>query len=271
MNQLTYAIGHLILILFLTVISQIGGLFYLIMLCIIKWKGKQWKPMKKVCLGLVSYLLFIAFLLPPLAKWKGRKPLPVFGDSLIKPSAAYLYILNRHYVKVRLYDYLLAVEQKMAAKKNPKTIYYLDAGFPFWDKFILFPHLSHGDGRKVDISFIYDHQEKKTQIRGNPSTVGYGYYEAPKKGESNMPNTCLKKNPYYGISEIFPKKWNTQYKINEKATSELIRLFANQKGLDKMLLEPHLKTRWRLQNIGSLRFQGCHAVRHDDHIHVQVH
>lgn len=37
-------------------------------------------------------------------------------------------------------------------------ISYLDANFPFKDGFPLLPHLSHDDGRKVDIAFMYRYQ-----------------------------------------------------------------------------------------------------------------
>ena len=36
-----------------------------------------------------------------------------------------------------------------------------------------------------------------------------------------------------------------------------------------LLLEPHLKTRLKLEKYDKIRFQGCRAARHDDHIHVQ--
>jgi hypothetical protein len=31
---------------------------------------------------------------------------------------------------------------------------YLDANFPFFDRFSLLPYLNHTNGRKIDISFI---------------------------------------------------------------------------------------------------------------------
>jgi hypothetical protein len=40
-------------------------------------------------------------------------------------------------------------------------------------------------------------------------------------------------------------------------------------AVQKILIEPHLKERLRLQS-SKVRFQGCHAARHDDHVHVQI-
>ena len=39
--------------------------------------------------------------------------------------------------------------------------------------------------------------------------------------------------------------------------------------LGRMLLEPHLDQRLGLSD-PRLRFQGCRAARHDDHIHIQL-
>lgn len=38
----------------------------------------------------------------------------------------------------------------------------------------------------------------------------------------------------------------------------------------KIFLEPHLKTRLKLSKYSKIRFHGCHSVRHDDHIHLQL-
>jgi hypothetical protein len=40
------------------------------------------------------------------------------------------------------------------------------------------------------------------------------------------------------------------------------------RGIEKILLEPHLKARLGLDS-DLIRFQGCGAARHDDHIHVE--
>ena len=43
-------------------------------------------------------------------------------------------------------------------------IHYLDANFPFINKFPLLPHLSHNDGKKIDIT---DYDELFEQIENN--------------------------------------------------------------------------------------------------------
>jgi hypothetical protein len=40
-------------------------------------------------------------------------------------------------------------------------------------------------------------------------------------------------------------------------------------GLQKIFIEPHLKNALGITD-GHVRFQGCRAARHDDHVHIQV-
>lgn len=40
-------------------------------------------------------------------------------------------------------------------------------------------------------------------------------------------------------------------------------------GLERILIEPHLATRLGVLS-PLVRFQGCRAARHDDHIHIQI-
>jgi hypothetical protein len=48
-------------------------------------------------------------------------------------------------------------------------------------------------------------------------------------------------------------------------TSEGVARF----GLQKIFIEPHLKNALGIAD-SHIRFQGCRAARHDDHIHIQV-
>jgi murein endopeptidase len=49
----------------------------------------------------------------------------------------------------------------------------------------------------------------------------------------------------------------------------LVEILASEKSIGKIFIEPHLKTRLKLTT-PKIRFHGCRAVRHDDHIHVQL-
>ncbi len=98
----------------------------------------------------------------------------------------------------------------------------------------LLPHLSHGDGRKVDLAFFYRGAAGYAPGLA-PSPIAYWAFETPRTGA-------------------------------------MLRWLAGpgaEIGVRKILLEPHLAA--RLGATGPLvRFQGCRAARHDDHVHVDI-
>ena len=58
-----------------------------------------------------------------------------------------------------------------------------------------------------------------------------------------------------------------EYKAKNNVTP--LDLFNKNNYIEKVFIEPHLKTRLNLTS-NKIRFHGCQAVRHDDHIHLQV-
>jgi len=58
-------------------------------------------------------------------------------------------------------------------------------------------------------------------------------------------------------------------KFDQSNTKKLVEKIVRDPLTQKLLIEPHLKNRMNLSN-NKIRFQGCHAVRHDDHIHHQI-
>lgn len=63
----------------------------------------------------------------------------------------------------------------------------------------------------------------------------------------------------YCCSEVF----------STKGTQKLIESILDNKNLGKIFIEPHLKNRMKLGD-KRIRYHGCRAVRHDDHIHIQL-
>lgn len=49
----------------------------------------------------------------------------------------------------------------------------------------------------------------------------------------------------------------------------MINVILEEKNLNILFLEPHLKNRLKLNN-SKIRFHGCRAVRCDDYIHVEL-
>lgn len=151
------------------------------------------------------------------------------------------------------------------------TINYLDANFPFINNFPLLPHLSHNDGKKLDLSFQYNDKGTGQIADDVPSFIGYGICEEPKRGEENKPEDCNKKGywQYSLLRHYVPQANKDQFMFDNKRTRELLHTLASHNGVGKIFVEPHLKARLGLSN-SKIRFHGCQAVRHDDHIHVQL-
>lgn len=258
---------HLTIIALLTVITQIGGLVYLLTILLI-WQKTPNRGIKRLISFMLLYGLTTAFIVPPLARYFGREP--VKESQGVAAHSFFYKISNRNYVKPALNNVLEKSALDFQRKYPGVKLVHLDANFPFIDGFPLLPHLSHNDGKKIDISFIYeDSSGNMTNLK--PAISGYGVYEAPKISEYNQVAIC--KNMGYWQYD-FPKYLtlgilNKNLRISEEGTRTLSLSLLKQTTVSKMFIEPHLRSRLELMNT-KVRFHGCQAVRHDDHIHVQV-
>ncbi|MFK8058672.1 MAG: hypothetical protein AB8B78_01125 [Polaribacter sp.] len=258
---------HLFLILFLTALTQIGGFLYISTLLLIH-KNKSKYKIKRGILFTVLYLLFTFLLIPKIAPYFGR--VKIEDNYIINSHSFFTKLCNRNYVNPKLKNVLTDVSLSMQ-KENPGIkLIYLDANFPFINGFPLLPHLSHNDGKKIDISFIYE--DKNGRITNlKPSNSGYGIFEEPNKKEINQITIC-KENGFWQYDFTKYLTFGTKkkdLKISEKATKSLINSILKYKNTHKIFIEPHLKRRMNLKN-PKIRFHGCSAVRHDDHIHFQI-
>lgn len=216
------------------------------------------------------YAIFSFVLLPFIASFFGRESLPIRGT--LRPVNIMTCVLNRHYVIPELKRQMLDISMEMNRKFEGTSVNYLDANFPFFDGFPLIPHLSHNDGLKIDLAFYYIERSTGRRVNSSPSFTGYGIFERPKEGEINYPKKCKEKGywQYDAISYITPD-WNKdKYKVDVERTRELVMLLAENSQTSKLFIEPHLKERWNLSTYEKIRFHGCYAVRHDDHIHTQI-
>lgn len=254
-----------LLFILLTAATQIGGLVYVISSFITK-KTKWNFKFKSSIIYILVYLFSTFLIVPYIAPIFGREK--VIHTNKISPTNYFTIILNRNYVTPKLNKLLLSAAKKL--EKTSIKIHYLDANFPFINKFPLLPHLSHSDGKKIDLSLIYETKIGKISDQ-QKSISGYGVFEDPKPNEYNQINVCLKKG-YFQYD--FPKyitlgKINNRLKFSHKGNKQLIKALLSQKELGKIFIEPHLKNRLQL-NHKKIRYHGCQAVRHDDHIHVQL-
>ncbi len=267
---------HIIVFCLLTVLTQIGGVVYVISLTTQNFIVKRLnysllKGLLKFTWFMVLYLAATFFIVPLLAKPFGRVPMPVLQQVNIKPLNIITCILNRHYVRPQLMKAVVDVSSQMAIKYPGTVVSYLDAGFPFINKFPLFPHLSHNDGKKIDLALFYTNCKSGAQTNTAPSPIGYGISEGPAPGEINMAEVCANQGyrMYSVLSKLVPQGNKQYYAFDAARTKYMVLLFANHISISKIFIEPHLKIRMHLTS-DKIRFQGCHAVRHDDHVHIQL-
>lgn len=259
--------GRILLFIFLTVISQIGGVVYFISLVLYKRIRFQ-MPGKLALVFTILYLVSTFLIVPTISPWFGRQKID--NNSYLKSASYITLLLNRNYVTPETNKFLNEVSNQLMHEKSKVQIRYLDACFPFIKGFPLLPHLSHNDGRKIDLSLVYEDETGAIVSRGK-SISGYGIFEDTRRNEFNQCKECLEKG-YFQYD--YPKyltlgSINSDLKFSERGTKELIGAILNNKNLTKIFIEPHLKQRLKLDD-KRVRFHGCGAVRHDDHIHVQI-
>lgn len=261
---------------FLTLLTQIGGLVYLFAHFTFPALNKTLSSRRsrgaaKLSVFLIIYTLATFVLVPIIAKPFGRVPLPVNEQGSLKPLTFLTSFLNRHYVRPELRQIAREAALRMNEKFPGTTLNYLDASFPFLNGFPLIPHLSHNDGKKLDLAFFYTDSQTGTNTNESPSFIGYGVCEDPLPAEVNTAEVCTQKGywQYNFLTAVVPQSNKGDFTFDGQRTGALVNLLASSEGIGKIFIEPHLKQRLRLKS-AKIRFHGCQAVRHDDHIHLQL-
>ncbi|MCR8668065.1 hypothetical protein NO995_10255 [Aestuariibaculum sp. M13] len=258
---------HIIIFVILTIITQIGGILYLVSILLINRNAKK-RRIKRIGIFVGLYLISTFLIVPNVAPIFGREKIK--ETQFLKAHSIFYKLANRNYVRPELNKTLTQVATEFENQNSGIKMVYLDANFPFIDKFPLLPHLSHNDGKKIDVSLIYKTPNGQLTNK-KPSISGYGVYENPKPNEYDQSEVC-KKSGHWQYD--FPKYLtlgtiNKDIDFSESGTRNLANLILKQNSIGKMFIEPHLKTRLNLTN-EKVRFHGCQAVRHDDHIHFQL-
>lgn len=261
---------------FLTVLTQIGGVVYVISLFTYplihrKLKNRFLKTSCKVFVFLLLYGIASFLIVPRMARLYGREPLPITEQNHLQPLNIITCLLNRHYVKSELKRTAQKVAKQMNEQYPGTVLNYLDANFPFFDGFPLVPHLSHSDGKKLDLAFCYIHSKTGEPSNASPSFIGYGVCEEPLPNEDNTAARC-KRQGFWKYSFLRNRMSQSNKKeliFDASRTASMVNYFATAPSIEKIFIEPHLKTRLKL-NASKIRFHGCHAVRHDDHLHVEM-
>lgn len=256
-------VSQWVLIIFFTLLTQIGGVLYAISFVSFRQsKIKRW-----LCF-LVLYTGCTFFVVPYLAPLFGREKIAANNQIIV--HSFFTTLCNRNYVVPEM-NVVLSNTINTMVKKHPLIeIHCLDANFPFWNGFPLLPHLSHADGKKLDISLVYKDAEGKP-TNNKPTRSGYGVFVEPKPKEYDQIEVCRAKG-YWQYD--FPKylTFGTIHQdliFSEEGTRDLLKAILQEPSVTKVFIEPHIRTRLSLRH-AKLRYHGCRAVRHDDHIHLQV-
>ncbi|MEY2924907.1 MAG: hypothetical protein RLZZ337_1455 [Bacteroidota bacterium] len=251
----------------LTVLTQIGGFILLFAVYLnVKRIPKFWGD--KAFVFILLYDTFTFLIVPIIAPIFGREPIK--NTEHIKPTTFFTVLCNRNYVQPAINQALQSASETLIKEEASIQINYLDANFPFFNGFPLLPHLSHNDGKKLDLSFVYENESGQISPL-QKSNSGYGIFTEPLQNEINQTQIC-KDNGYwqYNYSKYLTLgEINTQLSFSEKGTKLLINALLQDQEIGKLFIEPHLKQRLQLTD-DRIRFHGCGAVRHDDHIHFQL-
>lgn len=243
--------GHGLLVALLTIITQLGGLAWLVSLMF----------RRRLAVFALAYgaLAIGASLAAPALS--GRVAVSCWREGPLQVQSWVYCAANRTYVTPPL---LAALEDAAAVvdRAHPgTTTLLLDGSFPFWDGFPLPPHLSHDDGEKADLAFYYADQSGYAPGL-TPSPIGYFAFEdGPTDCPREWPTLRWNLRPLQGL-------W-PDYRLEPQRLSRLLAALSADGRIGKILIEPHLERRLGVQS-AKLRFQGCRAARHDDHIHVQL-
>ncbi|HWA63791.1 MAG TPA: hypothetical protein VG939_20615 [Caulobacteraceae bacterium] len=198
---------------------------------------------------------------PPKPSAAGLVPLPCRTATLRAFSPAYC-LLKRNYVTPAARQLAIDVAARFAQRYPGGVVYYMDASGadghrPMW------PHLSHGDGHEIDIALDYDDRAGRPLARP-PGETGYRNYEPPRPGDPVM---CVGvRSPNRDPDPPRDRDW----RLDDARTRTLVEIVVADPRVRRVFLEPHLKRRLGLEARAKIHFQGCHAARHDDHLHIDV-
>lgn len=241
---------NVIWVVVLTTLTQLGGL---------AWLGALFFRRR-----LVAFVAFYAVLSVGaifVAPLFGRVPLPCLGDGSLRAQSVAYCVLNRNYVVPTVREVAADLASEMARSFPGTETLYLDAEFPFVDGFPLLPHLSHTDGRKLDLALFY--RDGQTYLPGvTRSPIGYFAFEPGSTDCSDQWPTL---------------RWNLDWlqplmrplDLDEDRMRHALQWLADKPVVSRVFLEPHLVGRLGV-HAAKIRFQGCRAARHDDHLHFEV-
>lgn len=238
----------------LTVLSQVGGIAFLVaqffrrkLVVFVVMYGAIWGGVQVV------------------APEMGREALPCFGSPLRMQSPLYCGLM-RNFVTPEMAQVARDAADEMAVQFPGTVTLALDGNLPFLDGFPLIPHLSHDDGEKLDIAFYYQ-TDGHYRAGHTRSPVGYFAFEGLRGGAWDATCPPVRATLRWDLRGL-QSLWSDA-KLDRARTAALLGLLAGDGRVSKIFVEPVLQRDLGLTD-EKIRFQGCRAARHDDHIHIQL-
>ncbi|MBK4216535.1 hypothetical protein JJJ17_11415 [Paracoccus caeni] len=242
---------HFLIVALLTILTQIGGIAWLLSL----WFRRRFLAFAGIylCLMLAAQIAAPAF---------GRVAMQCGGDGPLRMQSWFYCLTNRNYVTPPLAETVTDLARDLDRARPGTVTLVLDGNFPFVTGFPLIPHLSHDDGRKLDLAFFYQDSDGQYQPGLVRSPIGYFAFE---EGRSDCPRRRFSLRwDLAWLQPLFP-----EHKLDQSRMRDALRWLARDPRVSKVFLEPHLRDRLGVVS-GKFRFQGCWAARHDDHIHFEI-
>lgn len=266
----------LLLFVALTLLTQVGGIVFAVCWLMSRFLSPLsgwWRAAINGALFAGLYAVLSIFVVPPLAALGGRVPLPCSATADRPFAAAHPMFcwLNRHYVDARFTTLMDDLSRDMTRQYPGTVTLFLDANLPFINGFPLLPHLSHGDGRKLDIANYYRGADGAYLPGQTRSPIGYWAFEQPVTGDT--PSPCR-------ADAWLTTRWDMRFlqglfpdrPLDPERTRAALRwltIEGQRAGIERIFIEPYLAARLGVSS-PLLGFQGCRAARHDDHIHIQI-
>jgi len=262
----------------LTALTQIGGVIlvvaWLIGRLIFPTALKGWRRtglLTGLFVGL--YAATSIFVVPPLAARAGRVPLPCWAepDRAFAAGSVIFCALNRHYAAPDLVVLLTELSRELDRAFPGTTTLFLDSNFPFLNGFPLLPHLSHSDGRKLDLAYFYADPNGSYLPASLRSPIGYWAFEQPAAGDAASPCDTESWLSLRWNLALLQDKWPDR-PLEPSRTKAALQWLVKEGvrfKVERIFIEPYLAARLGVSS-DLLGFQGCRAARHDDHIHVQI-
>jgi hypothetical protein len=192
----------------------------------------------------------------------GLVRLPCHAEANLKVAHPSFCTLDRNWVTPRAQAVIRDAAAKVAAEHPGAVVHYMEASWPSAQR-PMPPHLSHGDGRQIDVALFYETSAGEDLPRP-PTPSGYYAFEPMRAGEID-PCAGVKR-PGNNNSPPDDRNW----RLDEERTRTLITVLLADNRVRRLLLEPHLKARLGFAKEARIRFPGCNTLRHDGHVHVDV-